>query len=125
MPPVATLSDRLAVDVNSAQALRAQARAGDPEAIKAAAGQFEAMFVQIMLKTMRATRFSAEGDPYADSAGLKLYQELLDQQWAQKLAAGRGLGLADMIVGRLGVEAAGQSPLDEAAAATGLAADQS
>ncbi len=125
MPAVATLSDRLAVDVNSAQALRAQARAGDPETLKAAARQFEAMFVQIMLKTMRATHFSTEADPYADSAGLKLYQELLDQQWSQQLAAGRGLGLADMIVGRLGVEAAGQGPLDEAAVATGLAADQS
>jgi flagellar protein FlgJ len=30
--------------------------------------------------------------------GVKLYRDLLDQQWADKLSKGRGLGFADMIV---------------------------
>jgi flagellar protein FlgJ len=110
------LSDRLSVDVHGAQALRAKAAAGDPEALRAAAKQFEAMVVQIMLKTMRETRFSAEGDPFGDSSSLKMYQELLDQQWAQKMTASKGLGFAEAIVQRLGVEAGSRELLERLAA---------
>jgi flagellar protein FlgJ len=87
--------ESLASDVRGAEALRAKATSGDPEALRAAAKQFEAMFLQIMLKTMRETRFSTEDDPFANSGSLKLYQELLDQQWAQKMSSGRGLGFAE------------------------------
>lgn len=116
------LSDRLSVDVQGAQSLKAKAASGDPEALRAAAKQFEAMVVQLMLKTMRQTRFTAEGDPFGDSNNLKMYQELLDQQWAQKMVAARGLGFAEAIVQRLGVEAGGQAIQERfAAEAAGLA----
>ncbi|TCJ15533.1 flagellar assembly peptidoglycan hydrolase FlgJ [Parasulfuritortus cantonensis] len=105
MLAAANLADRLSVDVQGAQALRFGAASGDPEAIRAAAKQFEAMFVQIMLKTMRETKLTSEGDPFGDSTSLKLYQELLDQQWAQKMVNTGSLGLADAIVRRLDVEA--------------------
>jgi flagellar protein FlgJ len=95
------LSSRLSFDVQGVAALRMKAASGDPEVLKAAAKQFEAMFVQTMLKTMRATRFSSEGDVFGDSSSLKLYQELLDQQWAQNIVSGKGFGLADMLVKRL------------------------
>lgn len=109
MLPAANLADRLSVDVQGAQSLRARAASGDPEALRGAARQFEAMVVQIMLKTMRQTRFTAEGDTFGDSNNLKVYQDLLDQQWAQKMVTGKGLGFADAIVKRLGVEAAGKA----------------
>ena len=102
--PASQLSNQFASDLGGIQALRASARAGDPEALKAAAKQFEALFVQTMLKTMRETRFSAEGDVYADSSSLKMYQELLDQQWAQKMVDGKGFGFADLIAKRLTLE---------------------
>ena len=108
MLPTGRISDQLAVNLGGVQALRASARAGDPEALKAAAKQFEALFVQTMLKTMRETRFSAEGDVYADSSSLKLYQELLDQQWAQKMVDGKGFGFADLIAKRLTLESGAQ-----------------
>jgi flagellar protein FlgJ len=92
------LSDRLALDVQSAQALRAGARAGDPEALRSAAKQFEAMVVQMMLKNMRQTSFAQEGDVMGESNSLKLYREMLDQQWAQKMVAGKGFGFAEMMV---------------------------
>ncbi len=87
--------ESLAADVRGAEALRAQAASGDPESLRSAARQFEAMFIQIMLKTMRDTRFSTQDDPFANSPSLKLYQELLDQQWAQRMSDGRGLGFAE------------------------------
>ena len=103
------LSDRLSVDVQGAQALRRSAAAGDPGALKAAAREFEAMFVQMMLKSMRATEFTGEQDVYGSSATLKMYREMLDQQWARQISRGNGLGLADAVVKRLGVEAQGQA----------------
>jgi peptidoglycan hydrolase FlgJ len=108
MLPVANLSDRLSVDVQGAQSLRAKAASGDPAALHAAAKQFEAMVVQMMLKTMRQTKFTTEGDAFGDSNSLKMYQELLDQQWTQKMVAAKGLGFAEAIVQRLGVEANGK-----------------
>lgn len=109
MLTAANLSDRLSVDVQGAQSLRAKAASGDPAALRAAAKQFEAMVVQMMLKTMRQTKFTAEGDPFGDSSSLKMYQDLLDQQWAQKMVDAKGLGFAEAIVQRLGVEANGKA----------------
>jgi len=91
-------AERLAVDVADAQALKARAVSGDPEALRSAARQFESLMVAQMLKTMRETRFSEEDDPMTGGDGVKLYRELLDQQWAAKLSNGRGLGFAEMMV---------------------------
>lgn len=91
-------AERLAVDVADAQALKARAASGDQEALRAAARQFEAMVVAQMLKTMRETRFSDEDDPMTGGDGVKLYRDLLDQQWASRIASGRGLGFADMMI---------------------------
>lgn len=102
MLAAAGLAERLATDVQGVQALRAKAAANDPEALRAAAKQFEAMLVQTLLKTMRETRFTTEDDPFAPSDSLKLYQELLDQQWAQRISAQRGMGFADMMLRQLG-----------------------
>ncbi len=99
LPAVTThASDTLAVDVSGAQALKARAAAGDKSALRAAAQQFESLMVGMMLKSMRATKFSDEDDPLTSGEGVKLYRDLLDQQWADKLSKGRGLGFADMIV---------------------------
>ncbi len=92
------VADTLAVDVSGAQALKAGAAAGDKDALRKAARQFESLMVGMMLKSMRATKFSDEDDPLTSGEGVKLYRDLLDQQWADKLSKGRGLGFADMIV---------------------------
>jgi len=93
-----SLSVRLALDVQSAQAMRAGARSGDPETLRAAAKQFEAMMVQTMLKNMRESSFSQEGDVFGNSPSTRMYRDMLDQQWAQAMVQGRGLGFADMMV---------------------------
>ena len=91
-------SERLAIDVADAQALKGRAVSGDPEALRSAARQFESMLVAQMFKTMRETRFNEEDDPMTGGEGVKLYREMLDQQWASRLSAGKGLGFADMMV---------------------------
>jgi flagellar protein FlgJ len=113
-------NDSLSVDVAAAQALKARAAAGDKGALRAAAQQFESLMIGMMLKNMRETKFSEDDDPMTSGEGVKLYRDLLDQQWAEKLAKGRGLGFADMIVKSMEkytTPAAGQTGSPEATAA--------
>lgn len=95
---LAGVHDRLAVDVADAQALKAKAASGDREALVGAARQFESLLVSQMLKAMRQTRFNDEDDPMSGGESMKLYRDLLDQQWASQLSKGKGLGFADMMV---------------------------
>jgi len=62
--------------------------------IEVVAKQFEGMFLNILMRGMR----SGGGNSLLDNGETKLYTELLDQQFAQKIAEGRGLGLADALV---------------------------
>jgi flagellar protein FlgJ len=82
--------------------LRAQAARNDPEALRGAARQFESLVVQMMLKNMRAASFAGEDDPFAPSESMKLYRDLLDQQWAQRISSSGALGFADMLTKHLG-----------------------
>lgn len=76
-------------------ALKQDAARGVPgQSIKAVAKQFEGMFLNILMRGMR----SGGGNSVLDNNETKLYTELLDQQFAQKIAEGRGLGLADALV---------------------------
>ncbi|HEX8407005.1 MAG TPA: flagellar assembly peptidoglycan hydrolase FlgJ, partial [Duganella sp.] len=47
------LSSKFALDVKDMGNLRQSAKAGSPEALKTASTQFEAMFVNMMMKSMR------------------------------------------------------------------------
>jgi len=81
-------------DLQSLSALKGGLRKDDPQALKAAAQQFEALFLQTVLKSMRA---ATPQDGPLDSDQTRFYQELLDAQLAQLLAAKGGTGLAKMI----------------------------
>lgn len=87
------------------QAARAEGNDHSPETLRKVAGQFEALFVQQMLKTMRESTLN-EG--LMDSDQSKFYQGMFDQQIALEMTRGKGLGLADMLVRQLG----GSSPAD-------------
>lgn len=82
-------------DFSQFASLRAQARSDDPAALRATAKQFEALLMQQMLKSMRDASL---GDDVLGGQQTQFYQEMFDQQIAQHLAAGRGLGVADLMV---------------------------
>jgi flagellar protein FlgJ len=86
-------------DFSALARLRGAASRSDPAALREAAGQFEALLVQSMLKSMRDTRF---GKGLFDNSTTDMYRDLLDRQLSLDLARGKGLGLADMIVRQLG-----------------------
>lgn len=82
-------------DVGSLTALKRQVKDGDPKSIKAAAQQFEALFLQMVLKSMRD---ATPREGMFDSEQTRMYESLLDQQMVQVLGSKNGsTGLAAMI----------------------------
>lgn len=93
----ADLSGKLAIDAKGVGDLRQAAREKSPEALKAAARQFEALFMNMMMKSMRE---ASPQEGLFDNDQSRMYTSMLDQQLTQKLAS-RGVGLADMLVRQL------------------------
>ena len=89
----------LAIDAQSLGKLRMQAAKTPDQALRAAAQQFESVFMNMMLKSMRE---ATPQDGPMDNEQSKLFTGMLDQQLSQGMAAGRGIGLADMLVKQLG-----------------------
>jgi len=94
----AALDQRFALDVQGVDALRRTVRAAPQEGLRQVSRQFEALFMHMVIKSMRAS--VPQGGGLFDSQSQRLYTELLDQQWAQSLS-GRGVGLADAMLGQL------------------------
>lgn len=90
-----------AMDPNSFNELKRLAREkpDSPETLRAAAKQFEALFLQMALKAMRD---ATPKDGMFDSEQTRMYQSMLDQQLALEMAQGRGTGLSDAIYRQLG-----------------------
>jgi flagellar protein FlgJ len=119
------LDNTVALNPQGLDALRQMGNRGQTrEAVKGAASQFEAYFMQMMLRSMRQTL--PQDGPF-DSQETKTFTDMFDQQVAQKISQGKGLGLADMMLSQLGkivpadkpaqtvaTDAAGQAPTTEA-----------
>lgn len=88
--------------------LRAAADRNDPAALREVAGQFEALFLQTMLKNMREASLA---DPiFGESDSFEMYQDMMDKQLSVEMAFGKGIGLAEMLVRQLGGDPAGAPP---------------
>jgi flagellar protein FlgJ len=83
--------------------MREAIASGDESVLQEAAEQFEAIFVQMMLKSMRKAQDAlADEDSPFNSQQVKFYRDMHDQQLATDLTAGGGMGLADIIVKQMG-----------------------
>ena len=91
------LSARLAMDSQSLEGLKRSARERPDVAAKAVAKQFDALFINQMLKQMRE---SMPQDGMLDSSQGRMYTSMFDQQVSQSLAT-RGVGVADMLLRHL------------------------
>lgn len=105
-------------DFQGLAALKNDAKGQAPAALKEAARQFEALFTQMLLKSMRAANQSFGEDSLFGSDQADMYQDMFDDQMALQMSKGRGLGLADMLVRQLqgGVQAAEQTAAPAATA---------
>ncbi|TCO76615.1 rod-binding protein [Chromatocurvus halotolerans] len=100
-------SSGVAFDAAGFSGLKLAAQREDPEAVREAAQQFEALLVQNMLKHMRA----ASQDELFGSSQMDSYYEMFDQQVALDMARKGGFGLADVLVRQL-ESAARQAPVE-------------
>ena len=91
------LEQRFALDVQSIGALRRTAGLSPQEGLKQVSRQFEAIFMQMILKSMRD---AAPAEGMFQSQQERLYTSMLDQQLAQHLS-GKGLGLAEVLRAQL------------------------
>ena len=112
-------SQSLALDVQALGALRASAKQNSPQALRDSAKQFEALFLNMVLKSMRQTNFSEGG--LTDSQDVKLYTSMLDQQLSQSLAQ-RGMGLAEVMLRQLNTQQAAKSAAQPPQLQSGAAA---
>jgi peptidoglycan hydrolase FlgJ len=79
------------------ESLRIKADRDPKAAVREAAKQFETMFTQQLLKQMRDSTMNAD---MMDNEGTKMGTEMLDSQWASKMAGLPG-GLSDVIARQL------------------------
>lgn len=87
----------LAVDAQGMDKLRLLAKKNPHQALQGTARQFEALFMNMLLKSMRE---ATPKDGMFDSEQTRFYTSMLDQQLAQSLSA-KGVGLADIMVRQL------------------------
>jgi len=87
-------------DFHQFAALRKGAEQRDPAVLEQVASQFEALFIDTLMKNMRSASL---GEPiFGNSDQHEMYQEMLDKQFAQEMAGGNGIGLKDMLIRQLG-----------------------
>ena len=104
----------LAADARSLDRLKADAGRDPQGAVRQAAGQFESMFTQMLVKSMRD---AMPKSGMWDSAGQGTWQSMLDGQLSQSMA-GRPGGLGEMIARQLSRHVKGADGAEAAAAAT-------
>jgi flagellar protein FlgJ len=95
--PITASTDTLATGTASLDTLRAAAGKDPKGAIREAAKQFESLFMQQLLKSMRDTTLSSG---MLENQGTEMGTSMLDSQYATQLA-GRPGGLADAIARQL------------------------
>lgn len=91
------IANDLALDSQNLDSLRLQAKQEPDKALKLAAKQFETVFMNMMLKSMRD---ATPQESVFDSEQTKMFTSMLDQQLAQNMG-NRGVGLADIMVKQL------------------------
>ena len=103
--PEASTQANTYTDLNALAALKnAPASAAT---IKAVSEQVEALFLQMMLKSMRDAG-EAAGEPTSNETGM--YQDMFDKQVALTLSKRQDLGIARLFERQLGAKAAGAAP---------------
>jgi flagellar protein FlgJ len=102
------------LDVNGLNSIRQDAKSGDKaskqEALEQAAKQFEAIFMQMLMKSMRKAQEVLESDSPFNSESTKFYRDMHDQQMSLELSNNGALGLSELIVRQLGGDSENFTP---------------
>jgi flagellar protein FlgJ len=110
-PPIPTSNASTYTDPNGLAALKKDPNS--PQAIRAVAQQVDALFLQMMLKSMRDAN-AAVGE--ADSNEMGMYQDMFDKQIALTMSQHQDLGLGALVTRQMSATAAAARAAGAAAA---------
>ena len=91
------LDGQFALEMQGLQRLKHTAQQNPSGSAEEAAKQFEAIFIQMMVDSMRE---AVPTTGLMDNKQSEMFREMLDKQWSQTMAD-RGIGLADKLVDEL------------------------
>ncbi|MCL1139648.1 flagellar assembly peptidoglycan hydrolase FlgJ [Shewanella pneumatophori] len=89
------------LDLGGLDSLRSRAQKDETSALKEVAQQFEGIFVQMLMQSMRDANAVFESDSPMNSQYTKFYEQMHDQQMSVNLSGEGMLGLADLMVQQL------------------------
>ena len=117
--PVNTHIAQTAVDFQGLAELRRSSNndRNDADTMRQVAAQFESLFVNMMLKSMRQASL---GEGMFDSSQSDMYRDIADQQLAMDLSSRGGLGLQDIILRQLGGHGGEKATLDDGVKSYGI-----
>lgn len=101
-PPSQLADPQAYTDLANLEKIKQQAQNDGEGALREVARQFESIFLNIVLKSMRGANEAFAEDGFFNSQQSKIYRDMYDQQISLSMTAGSGLGLADMLVKQLG-----------------------
>lgn len=88
-------------NLSGLNAIKAAGREDPTEGLKQVSKQFESLFVNMMLKTMRDSNKAFSEGNYLSSNEMEIHQQNFDNQLSVHLTAGDGIGLADVLFRQL------------------------
>ena len=88
-------------DLNGLNAIKRQADSDPDAALKQVSKQFESMFIQMMMKSMRDANKVFEEGGLNDTNEVQFYRDMYDQQLALSLSSGQGIGIAEAMYRQL------------------------
>jgi flagellar protein FlgJ len=95
-------------DFNGLNTLQSAAAKNTPEAKRETAQQFEALFIQMMLKNMRQ---ASQGDELLGGSQVEMSRDMYDQQLSIELAKNGALGIGDLMLDKMGMPANAQEKM--------------
>ncbi|PIE37191.1 MAG: flagellar assembly peptidoglycan hydrolase FlgJ [Gammaproteobacteria bacterium] len=102
-------------------ALQGQVKNTDQAELEKVAAQFESVFVQMMVKSMRDATIKSD---FLQSNGIDTYQQMFDQQISIDLSQSGGLGLAQILVEQMSPQGGATEKTDSGASSHSLAREQ-
>jgi flagellar protein FlgJ len=98
------------LDLGGLDSLRVQAQKGEKGALKEVAKQFEGIFIQMLMKSMRDANEAFKSDSPFNSESTAFYEQMRDQQMSMDLSNKGMLGLAELMVQQLSPDDSPMTP---------------
>ena len=106
-----TNSAKSYTDFSALGELRGKAQRNEAGALRESAQQFEALFIQMMLKSMREASSVMKSDMFQSNA-METFQGMYDKEISMQMASRNALGFADVVVKQMSANQATPSTAD-------------